>query len=293
MKMFTLRYAFVILVLGLVSGCGTKKEDEKKETDLVTFQVKGEIVGIDTAKMRLIIAHEEIPDYMMAMTMPFRVKDPALMHAVQVGDSIQGTLAVSRTESWLETISVTGVGEPEQPLTADELTFRKLFKLGEPIANFSFVNQSGKRVRFSDFRGKVLAFTFIYTRCPIPDYCIRMSEYFSRIQKALASEASLRGKWHLMSVSFDPKNDTPDVLNKYGKNYGADFSTWDFVVEKESVIQQLGDGFDLTFYDDEGGLIAHNLRTVLIDKRGNLAEIIKDNEWKPEEVVQRMKELAN
>jgi protein SCO1/2 len=229
---------------------------------------------------------------MMAMTMPFRVKDSTLVYAVQVGDSVEGTLAVSRTESWLESVRVTGLGGPEPPLTAEDITFRKLFKVGEPIPDFSFVNQDGKRIRFSDFRGKVLAFTFIYTRCPIPDYCIRMSDYFSRIQKTLEKEESLRGKWHLMSVSFDPKNDTPEVLNKYSTIYRADLSTWDFVVEKESVIQQLGDGFDLTFYDDEGGLIAHNLRTVLIDPKGNLRYIIKDNEWKPEEVLTLIRELA-
>ncbi|MCI0707953.1 MAG: SCO family protein [Ignavibacteriae bacterium] len=282
----------LVFVVAFIGGCG-KKEEENKETNLVTFPVKGEVVAIDTVKKRLIIAHEEIPDYMMAMTMPFRVKDSTLLDAVQVGDSVQGTLAVSRTESWLESVNVIGFGEPETPLTAEEITFRKLFKVGEPIPDFSFVNQGGKRVRFSDFRGKALAFTFIYTRCPIPDYCIRMSDYFSRIQKALAKDERLSNKWHLLSVSFDPKNDTPEVLLKYGKNYGADFSMWDFVVEKESVIQQLGNGFDLTFYDDEGGLIAHNLRTVLIDPKGNLAHIIKDNEWKPDEVVALIQKLVN
>ncbi|HEY4611619.1 MAG TPA: SCO family protein [Bacteroidota bacterium] len=271
-------------------GCAPK--EEKKETELVTFAVKGEVVAIDTAKMRVTIAHEEIPNYMMAMTMPFRVKDAALFSAVQVGDSVQGTLAVSRTESWLETLSVTHAGEQAPTMPAEEISFRKLFKVGEPLPDVSLINQDGKRIRFSDYRGKVLAFTFIYTRCPIPDFCIRMSDYFARIQRALKNDARLNGKWHLLSVSFDPKNDTPEVLKKYGKNYGADFSSWEFVVEQESVIQRLGDGFDLTFYDDEGGLIAHNLRTVLIDRAGNLEEVIKDNEWKPEDVVKRIRELA-
>lgn len=280
--------AFVLLVL--VGGCS--KKDEKKQTDLVTFPLKGEVVAIDTAKQRVTIAHEEIPDYMKAMTMPFKVKNPELLRNIHVGDSVQGTLAVSRTESWLETLAAVGAGREEPTLTADEVQFHRLFKEGEPIPDFSFVNQDGKRVRFSDYRGKVLAFTLIYTRCPLPDFCIRMSEYFRRIQKTLSADPSLRGKWHLLSISFDPQNDTPEVLKKYGKNYGADFSTWDFVVDKISTIQQLGNGLDLTFYDDEGGLIAHNLRTVLIDPNGNLAQVIKDNEWKPEEVVQKIRELV-
>lgn len=291
----------VMAVVVLVSLGGCSKNEEKKtarttqaggQTDLVTFPLKGEVVAIDTAKLRVTIAHEEIPDYMKAMTMPFKVKDPGLLKNIQIGDSVQGTLAVSRTESWLETLAVVGSDQEKQALTADEIQFHRLFKEGEPLPDFSFVNQDGKRVRFSDFRGKVLAFTLIYTRCPLPDFCIRMSEYFSRIQRALSKDPSLRGKWHLLSISFDPQNDTPEVLKKYGKNYGADFSTWDFVVDKISTIQQLGNGLDLTFYDDEGGLIAHNLRTVLIDPDGNLAQVIKDNEWKPEEVVQKIRELA-
>ncbi|HXG37150.1 MAG TPA: SCO family protein, partial [Bacteroidota bacterium] len=229
----------VMAVVVLVSLGGCSKNEEKKtarttqaggQTDLVTFPLKGEVVAIDTAKLRVTIAHEEIPDYMKAMTMPFKVKDPGLLKNIQVGDSVQGTLAVSRTESWLETLAVVGSDQEKQALTADEIQFHRLFKEGEPLPDFSFVNQDGKRVRFSDFRGKVLAFTLIYTRCPLPDFCIRMSEYFSRIQRALSKDPSLRGKWHLLSISFDPQNDTPEVLKKYGKNYGADFSTWDFVV---------------------------------------------------------------
>lgn len=289
--------AFVTLIL--VGGCSNNEKERSnraakagRQTDLVTFPLKGEVVAIDTAKLRVTIAHEEIPDYMKAMTMPFTVKDPELLRSLQVGDTVQGTLAVSRTESWLETLVVVGSGQEVRTLAADEIQFHRLFKIGEPIPDFSFVNQENKRVRFSDFRGKVLAFTLIYTRCPLPDFCIRMSEYFSRIQKTLNKDPSLRGKWHLLSISFDPKNDTPEVLKKYGQNYGADFSTWDFVVNNISTIQQLGNGLDLTFYDDEGGLIAHNLRTVLIDPKGNLADVIKDNEWTPEEVVQKIRALA-
>lgn len=279
------------LTLAIIfAGCA--KREEKKQADLVTFPLKGEVVAIDTVKKRVTVSHEEIPNYMAAMTMPFKVKNPALLKSIQVGDSVQGTLAVSRTESWLETLSVLGNGASPQTLSANEVMFKRLFKVGELVADFSFVNQDGKRVRFSDYRGKVLAFTLIYTRCPLPDFCIRMSDYFARIQKTLSQDPALRGRWHLMTISFDPKNDTPEVMKKYGQNYGADFSTWDFVVNSLSTIQRLGDGLDLTFYDDEGGLIAHNLRTVLLDRQGKLVDIIKDNEWKPEEVAQRIRELA-
>jgi protein SCO1/2 len=267
-------------------------KNEGKKTDLVTLPLKGEVVAIDTMKMRITISHEEIPNYMMAMTMPFKVKDPALLRVAQVGDSVLGTLAVTHTESWLETLTVIGNSTPPNTLTANDVEFRRLFKVGEPFPDFSFTNQDGKRVKFSDSRGKVLVFTLIYTRCPLPDFCIRMSDHFSRIQKSFGNDASMAGKWHLISVSFDPRNDTPAVLKRYGQNYGADFATWDFVTDRISTIRKLADGLDLTFYDDEGGLVAHNLRTVLLDRQGKLVQVIKDNEWKPDDVAKRIRELA-
>jgi protein SCO1/2 len=275
----------------LLSACG-KREEKKKSADLVTFSLRGEVVGIDPAKMRMTIAHEEIPNYMKPMTMPFKIKDSTLFIGVAVGDTVEGTLAVSRTESWIASLAVVGKGEPEH-LSAEDVLFRKLYKEGEVLPDFSFTNHDGKRIRLSDFRGKVLAFTFIYTRCPLPDFCIRMSDHFVQIQKSLESDPSLNGRWHLLTISFDPDYDTPAVLKKYGRNYGADFNTWDFATNDLKTITTLADGLDLTMQDDEGGLIAHNLRTAVLDQQGRLAKVFSGNEWKPEDVVSKVKELVN
>lgn len=283
---------FIVLSLCFVlAGCG-KKEGQQKQADVVTFKLKGEVVGLDPAEGRITIAHEEIPNYMMAMTMPFKVKDTSLFGGVAVGDSVEGTLAVSRTESWIENIAVIGQGDARQ-LSAEDVMFRKLFKEGEPMPDFTFTDQDGKQIRFSDFRGKVLAFTFIYTRCPLPDFCIRMSDHFAKIQKALKSDTALKGSWHLLTISFDPAFDTPAVLKKYGKTYGADFSTWDFATDNIESIKKLAEGLDLTLQDDEGGLIAHNLRTVLLDANGNLVKVLKGNEWSPDDAVQEIRKLVH
>ncbi len=284
---FLLTLCFFILLGSVLSGCS-----KKKETDLVTFKLIGEVISIDKPAKRVTIAHEEIPNYMMAMTMPFKVKDTTLLANLAVGDSVQGTLAVSRTESWLETLFVIGKGEAKEP-SAEDILFHKLFKEGEPMPDFALTNQDGKHIRFSDYKGKALAFTFIYSRCPLPDFCIRMSNHFARLQKMLSKEKNLDGKWHLLTISFDPAYDTPAVLKKYGKNYGADFSTWDFATDSLSTITKLADGLDLTTQQDEGGLIAHNLRTVLLDQKGNLVKIIKGNEWAPDDVVNDVRKLIN
>lgn len=271
-------------------------KQEGEQTDLVTFPLRGKVVSVDTAKSRVTISHEEIPDYMMAMTMPFKVKDPALFSELEPGDSVQGTLMVSRTESWLETIRIIGKGEVPDVLSAGDAIFKRLFKKGDNLPDEALVNQDGRRVRFSTYEGKALALTFIYTRCPLPEFCIRMSDHFAKLQTSLKKDRSLDGKWHLLTISFDPRFDTPKVMKDYGKTYGADFSTWDFLTDPDTsgrAIMRIADGLELTVEDDEGGLIAHNLRTVLIDQRGKLVKVIKGNEWTHEEVAAEMREMIS
>lgn len=280
----------LVLTLLILSGCGQKQT----ETDLVTFDLKGVVVSINYAKHRIIIDHEEIPDYMMAMTMPFKVKDTTLLSNVEPGDSIRGVLAVSRTESWLEAISVIGRGEEtvNAASAADEI-FRRMYKVGDHLPDFSFINQEARKIRLSDFRGKAIAITFIYSRCPLPDFCIRMSDNFARLQKSLSRDPLLKNKWHLLTVSFDPEFDKPPVLKRYGTAYGADFSTWDFVTDTTKTLQEFADGLELIMEDDEGGLIAHNLRTAVIDPGGTLAAVFKGNEWTVKELEGQVRNSIN
>jgi len=273
------------MVMILVAGCS----GEQQPTDLVTFDLRGVVVSINYQQRRIIIDHEEIPNYMMAMTMPFKVKDTTILYRVQPGDTVQGTLAVSRSESWIEKLAVVSKGEVVEPSSAAaDSIFRRVYKVGETMPDFSFVNQEGRRVRLSDYRGKVVAMTFIYTRCPLPDFCIRMSDHFARVQKSLSADRTLAEKWHLMTISFDPKFDTPPVLKNYGKVYTKDLSTWDFVTDSMKTILDIADGLELVTEDDEGGLIAHNLRTAVIDKKGALVEVFRGNEWTPQQLKQAM-----
>jgi len=278
---------YAVLISLLFLACAT----DKKPVDIVTFKVRGEVVSIDPKAKRVTISHEEIPNYMMAMTMPFKVKDSTLLGHVAIGDSVQGTLAVSRSESWLETLFVIGRGEPKKEMLAEDIRIAHLFQKGAPLPDLEFLNQDKKKIRLGQFKGKVLALTFIYSRCPLPDFCIRMSDYFARIQRELKKDASLNGKWHLFSISFDAKFDSPDVLKKYGKNYGADFTVWDFLTAGEATIERFTDGFDMVIQSEQGGIFNHNLRTAILDKDGNLMETIISNEWRPEEVAEKMKKL--
>ncbi len=277
-----------LFVLALVS-CSKK---DQQSTELVTFPLKGEVVAIDTAAMRITIDHEEIPDYMMAMTMPFKIKNRQLFGGVHVGDTVQGVLAVSRTESWLETFTVVGKGEPPSRELVEGTLLAKVFNVGDIMPNDVLQNQEQKPIRLSDFRGKAVAVTFIYTRCPLPDFCIRMSDHFAKLQKILQRDKSLNGKWHLLTISFDPQFDTPKVLKDYGKSYAAEFSTWDFATADMKIVMKFADGLGLTLADDEG-LIAHNLRTVLVDTEGKIVRVINGNEWTPDEVAKEIQGIVD
>jgi protein SCO1 len=275
---------FAGLLTGLLAFSCTKKDTP---IDVVTFPLRGEVVGVDTARGRVVIAHEEIPNYMPAMTMPFKVKNPALLRGLAPGDSVGATLAVSRTESWLEAIAVLQPGEQITTVPADRVQLTRIFREGDELPDASFLNQDGRPVSLSDYRGKSVALTFIYTRCPLPDYCIRMSQQFADMQRILKGTPALAGKWHLLSVSFDPRYDRPAVLKAYGRNYGADFGVWEFLTDADTsggTLARFADGFGLSYAPSEG-LIDHNLRTAVVDKAGRLVRLISGNEWRAVEVV--------
>ena len=286
-------FAKTFLLAAMATSIIACSKKEEKQTDIATFPLRGQVVDIDTAGRTVTISHHDIPNYMRAMTMPFKVKNPTLLNSVAVGDSVLATLAVSRVESWLETLTVLGPGVSARTLSAQDLVQEKLFSVGETFPDEALLNQDSRTIRFNDYRGKVLAITFIYTRCPLPDYCIRMSSHFAAIQKALGADESLNGKWHLLTVSFDPKVDRPEVLQRYARSYGADFRTWDFATDPDtagSTIMRIAEGLGLMYAEDEG-LFDHNLRTAIVDRDGTLVEVIKGNEWTPEEVAARMKGL--
>jgi len=292
MKTFILILSGLILAGAMLTSCAKKEESA---TDLVSFPLKGEVISIDTIKLRVTIAHEEIPDYMAAMTMPFKVKDAELLNGIEPGDSVNGTLAVSRTGSWLAVLNEFGNGAPPSTLRAGEIEMQRMLKPGDILPDVPLVDQEGRPFRFSDLRDKALAVTFVYTRCPLPEFCILMSNNFARIQKTLSADHTIDGQWHLVTISFDPRFDPPRVMKGYGRSYGADFSRWSFVTDADTAgrnILKIADGLGLVYEDDEGATISHNLRTVLVGKDGKIVEIIKDNEWKAEDVGGKMMGIA-
>ncbi len=178
------------------------------------YALKGKVVSVDKNSNSLVVDHEAIPNFMSAMTMPYIVKPASQLDTVSPGDMITADVVIQEEQHayWLENIVV--AGRAKAPPTSP--TAMHIPSPGELVPDFQLTNQDGKKISFHQYRGKVLMLTFIYTRCPFPDYCIRVTNEFARLNRQIDDAANLSGKVHLLSISFDPTHDEPAVLREYG-----------------------------------------------------------------------------
>jgi protein SCO1 len=272
---------FLLLVVSIV-GC-KKAANEKR------YEIEGTVVSVDAGTGEITIAHKAIPGYMDAMTMPYKMKQDWALKAAKPGDRLRGQVVVSDDLTVIDNVTLTQESA-NAPSTAEGLHYPKV---GSEVPDFSFVNQDGRKVKLSSLRGGPVLLTFIYTRCPLPDYCIRMSNNFGEVAKQLQQKPTVWKKSHLLSVSFDPEFDKPNVLRNYGKSYAGEidpkFEHWEFVTGSAEEIKRAADYFGLV-YDPQNGQYIHSLRTALIDNHGKLVEVVHGNEWKPEEMATKMEE---
>lgn len=267
-------------LLSIVLGCGLlacgggvaaeSRPPAQPGTNVQTFLAEGVVKELAVDRQTVVITHEAITNYMDAMTMPFKVKAPAELTGLQAGDRVRFRLQVTDTESWVEGISRIGSGpaEADKPAraAAGEATTTKP---RHPLMDYPFTNELGQAVRLSDFRGEALAITFFFTRCPIPDYCPRLSKNFEEASQKLAAMASGPTNWHFLSVTFDPEHDSPAVLKAYGERYQYDPKHWSFLTGPKEKIGELARGSDVKF-EPADGFISHNFRTLIIDAAGHL-----------------------
>lgn len=273
------RVCTLLLLLPIFALSCSKKPAEKR------YELQGEVVAVDSAAHQITVAHKDIPGLMPGMTMPFLVgpNDEWVFGKIGPGDQIQATLVLGK-HAELQEISFT---KQSSPISEGATTFH-LPQVGDQVPDFTFINQNGKRIHLAQFRGKPLLLTFIYTRCPLPDFCLLMSNNFSEILKQLHEQPTGFDDAQLLSISIDPEHDTPDVLRQYGKHYVGDvdpsFQHWQFATGSPQQIQKAADYFGLS-YNQKSGQIVHSLSTVLIGPDGKVRAIYLGNDWKPADVV--------
>lgn len=252
------------------------------------YDLRGKVLVVEPDKRLVTVSHEEIKGYMPAMTMPFTVPSEADLKILAPDDQISATLVIDGSHSWLEDLIIT-----RQSATSPAMPGVQIAKEGDEVPNFTLRNQDNREIHIKDYRGKALLLTFIYTRCPVPDYCTLMSNNLAQIDRALGQDPELYSKTHLLSISIDPAYDTPKVLRSYGAAHteryqNETFAHWEFAGGTNEQVKEIAQFFGLTYFPEKNEII-HALRTVIIDPEGKVAKIYSGNEWKPDEIVEELK----
>jgi protein SCO1 len=276
-----------LLIVGLVvAGAGCAREPEAR-----TYQLKGQVLAVRVETNELLVNHEDIPGFMPAMTMPYAVKDPALVKDRAAGDLITATLVVEPSLAYLSAITKTG----SAPLAEGSATAIpaaagiELLKSGDVVPDTALVDQNDEPIAITAFAGSAAAITFIYTRCPLPQYCPLMDRRFAETQALIATDPVLRGKVRLLSVSFDPRFDRAAVLRQHAAALQADPAVWTFATAEEAIVDRFAARFGVNVIREKDGTITHNLRTAVIDSSGRITAILDNNAWTAEDLVRELK----
>ena len=284
----------IFFLCGLLLALGCKRETFAPPISAATNQtytVRGVVQAIAPDFHHATIKHEKIPGYMAAMTMDFSVKNTNELNHISVGDEITFTLVVTADDDWIEKVQRTG--QSAAPTAAP--TWRVVeseLNVGDALPDYSFTGENGQPVRFSDFRGRAVAFTFFFTSCPLPEFCPRMNKNFLEARKILTADTNAPTNWQLLSISFDSSFDTPEILTGYGKFYrGENTDRWLFAVADTNTLASLAPKVDLNFWR-ENGSISHNLRTVVLDGGGKIFKQFDGNDWTPAQLADAIRAAA-
>ncbi|HKM65937.1 MAG TPA: SCO family protein [Candidatus Acidoferrum sp.] len=277
-----MKRAIFIFTLICVCGAGGCQSAPEKH-----YAIQAEVISADPEKKLITVKHGDIPGLMPAMTMTYQVAEPGQIAALQPGDKISADLVVSESKGRLEKIVLVSKGDGKASGTTQRIPEK-----GDVVPDFALVNQDGKRIHLSDYRGKALLVTFIYTHCPLPDFCPRMNENFRAVQKLLSETPGATNYAVFLSVSFDPKNDTPTVLKHYASLYkksvaGEKPFDWQFAAPSEKDLPEMTRFFGMVIQPEQGQIV-HSLSTTLIGPDGKIAEWYSGNDWTPAEVAQAM-----
>jgi protein SCO1 len=262
-----------------------------------SYALQGQVLSIDAPHKSLTIKHGDIKGLMPAMTMPYSVRDETLLSALTAGDLVDATLVLESNDAYLATITKTGSAPLEQPpaeAPAPAAASRfELLKPGEMVPNAPFVDQEGRRRTFGAFKGAPVVMTFIYTRCPLPNFCPLMDRNFAKMQGPLKSDPAL-GRVQLVTVSFDPVVDSPAVLKKHAKELEADLHRWTFLTGDRDDIDRFAARFGVAVSRalNDPRDITHNLRTVIIDSDGKLVKTYTGNDWTPDQVLADLRGMS-
>ncbi len=269
-----MKYALWIAFLGALPACAAQQ-----------YQATGLVLKIDIPHHTMLVSGDRIPGYMDAMVMPYDVRDSKQLKHLEPGMKIEFRLVVDQDSAYASDIHVRAFESGERdPVSARSLKLLQSamgqdappLVVGQAVPDFQLIDQDNRRVALSEFKGKVIATTFIYTRCPLPNYCFRLTNNFGQLQKRFANE--MGRDLILLSISFDPQHDRPEVLAKYAVIWKADLQGWHFLTGSLEDVKRVCGMFGMNFWPDEG-ILTHSLHTVVLDREGKLVANIEGNQF--------------
>jgi len=284
--------AIALLTAVALAGCHSSPNSNNQASatsNVKVYHLRGKVVSTNPATGEVMVDSEAIPGFMDAMVMPYKLKNPGILSDLHPGDTITADVLVSQGNDGtvlLDHIVVIAQAKPDYKPTV-------LYHVpapGDLVPDFTLRNQDGREIRLHQFRGKALLITFIYTRCPLPNFCPLITHNFAVINNDLAARPKLYAKTHLLCVSFDPDHDTPARLRAYGAQYiGSDaknaFAHWDFAVPLKPELEKMALYFDVGITHGPNDTITHTLSTTLIGPHGKVVQFYPGNQWTPQQVV--------
>jgi len=252
----------VILAALTASACATH------------HQARGLVLRVDRDTRMVTVSHEQVPGFMDAMVMPFELRDPSELTDLVAGDRIAFRIASRKGQTRIDRLRLLSAAPPGGGAVVDGST--AAVRVGEPIPDFSLTSHHGGPVTLSSLRGKVTAIAFVYTRCPLPDYCPRTMSSFLAVKQRFAGR--LNRDVVLLTVTFDPQYDTAETLRQYARRYGAEDAGWHFLTGTKADVARVCELFGVEFWPEEG-LITHTLRTAVVDRDGRLAATLEGRDY--------------
>lgn len=290
----------------LVAGAGCSRPSEAPAATPFdglradkTFQTRGEVRELSKDGRTAVIRHEEIPGYMPRMTMELNVRNPAELREVQVGDTIDFRLNVNGQTHWIDEVRkgkpdsrAVAVTNPAPAVSVPAASLGEaLLAVGAEFPDVALIGEDGRTFQMSELRGNVVALTFVFTRCPLPDFCPRMGQQFKAARRQLQQDTGPTN-WMFLSISFDAENDRPEVLTKYAQAYREESADrWRFCAAEPKALGEMAGKVGLTVVA-EAGSFSHNLRTVVLDPKGRLYRSFNGNLWSAGELAEAMKQAA-
>jgi protein SCO1 len=283
------------LIVCLALGVGACGRGENRDARVRHFDTRGLVRSFAPDRVTIDVEHETIPGFMPSMTMPFTARDAKEIANLRIGDGISFRIDVTDKDVWIADVKKISANEVQLPKATPSArpstTTSRRLKEGDGMPVFELTNEKGEHVTLDSFRGRPWILTFIFTRCPMPNFCPRMAKNFAALQSAIKSGDGALAQTRLLSITIDPRFDSPAILKDYGQHEGADPKIWTFATGATSEIEDLTRGFAV-HTEREGGTITHGLTTALIDRDGNIAKLWRGNAWTTDEALAALRAVT-